>query len=91
MSGLIYPVAVKPPSAINSWGSWPADVRETLVRWNKDAGRLTFVRSRFVFKCADCSEFCRAHTSGAAVCEGLWLCDDCLIERARTNNRKETR
>lgn len=36
-----------------------------------------------VFKCADCSQFCKPHPSGAAVLDDDWLCDDCLIDRAR--------
>jgi hypothetical protein len=37
-----------------------------------------------VFKCTDCNAFCYPHKHGAAVLDGDWFCDDCLIERART-------
>jgi hypothetical protein len=37
-----------------------------------------------VFKCVDCRQFCKPHGNGAAVLDGEWLCDDCLIARART-------
>jgi hypothetical protein len=36
-----------------------------------------------VFKCVDCLQFCKPHGSGAAQLDGDWLCDDCLIARAR--------
>lgn len=85
----IYPVPVKPPSAINSWPGWPEDVYETLWAWNHrkvEAGqlvsRLSFGRRTGVFKC-DCGEFCLPHRGGAAVLDGVPLCDDCLIARAR--------
>lgn len=81
MNDRIYPIAIKPPSRINSWGGWPADVVATLRRWNREG--LTFQRSWFVFKCCDCKAFCLPHRSGVAVCNGAPLCDDCLIERAR--------
>lgn len=82
--GRIYPVAVKPPSGIGTWNAWPEDVHDTLREWNRSKG-LSFVRTANVFKCEDCEAFCRAHEHGAAVLrDRTWLCDDCLITRART-------
>lgn len=80
MSDRIYPVPVKAASRINSWGAWPFDAEPQIREWNH--GHLTFVRGP-VFKCVDCAEFCQSHTYGAAVLDGDWLCDDCLIVRAR--------
>lgn len=90
MTTRIYPVPIKPRSAINSWDGWPEDVVGALRRWN--SGHLSFRRSATgslfspvyaVFKCEDCEEFCETHPHGAAVLDGAWLCDDCLIARAR--------
>lgn len=99
MADRIYPVPVKPASKIGTWSAWPADVVETLKMWNGGRGvpgkrraRLTFRRTSSgsifepsvnVFKCEDCSAFCKSHSCGAAVLDGAWLCDDCLIARAR--------
>lgn len=84
MAERIYPVRVKPASDIGRWGQWPEDVEGLLHWWNKQ-GRLTFHRTATgnVFKCEDCGEFCEPHTHGAAVLSGDWLCDDCVIARAR--------
>lgn len=91
MTERIYPVRVKPASGIGRWGQWPQDVEQLLRWWNKQ-GRLTFRRTATgsifdpqvnVFKCEDCSEFCEPHAHGAAVLDGDWLCDDCVITRAR--------
>lgn len=81
----IYPVPVKPPSQISTWDSWPKDVRSIIRHWNKKREvRLSFVRTLYTFKCDDCDTFCHAHSCGAAVFPGeLWVCDDCLIQRAR--------
>ncbi len=74
------------------WGSWPDDVRPILESWNagprakrKEYGdhSLSFRRWLGVFKCWDCARFCEPHANGAAVLDGDWLCDDCLIARAR--------
>lgn len=99
MPDRIYPVPVKPASNISSWSGWPADVVDTLRQWNSGRGvpgrrraslsfRQTLSGSFFdpsvsVFKCTDCAEFCKPHGHGAAVLGGDWLCDDCLIARAR--------
>lgn len=90
MSAPIYPVPIKPASAISTWRGWPDDVRDVIWDWNhgglhghRRISRLTFKRSSGVFKCPDCNAFCRAHAHGAAVLDGDWLCDDCLIARAR--------
>lgn len=94
MSDRIYPVPVKPASGINSWNGWPDDVRDTLRHWNGGHRGLSFRRSATgsifepsvcVFKCVDCEQFCAAHRHGAAVFKGDWLCDDCLIARARAS------
>lgn len=86
MRGRIYPVPIKPASPINTWRDWPADVREIIHGWNHGKG-LTFIRSPNVFKCFDCGAYCRTHRHGAAVFRdrrgGEWLCDDCVIARAR--------
>jgi hypothetical protein len=89
----IYPVPVKPRTSINTWDGWPDDVRTTLRHWNGGHRGLSFRRSATgsifeptvsVFKCSDCEQFCEPHPHGAAVLKGDWLCDDCLIARART-------
>lgn len=88
--GRIYPVPIKPATDINTWSGWPVDVVETLRKWNR--GRLSFRRTQTgsifepdvaTFKCVDCAQFCKAHRHGAAQLDGDWLCDDCLIARAR--------
>lgn len=86
----IYPVPIKPPSKIGTWDSWPEDVRPMIWGWNhhhpsgyRMMSALSFVRSNMVFKCPDCEQFCVPHANGAAVLLGTWLCDDCLIQRAR--------
>jgi hypothetical protein len=86
----IYPVAIKPKSAITTWGGWPDDVRDLLHVWNRyaSAHSLSFRRSGNVFKCMDCEQFCEPAESGAAVLDGDWLCDDCLIQRARANTSR---
>ena len=62
---------------------------------HKRISRLSFRRSLrgslyepgvHVFKCTDCEEFCAPHRNGAAVLDGDWLCDDCLIARARAES-----
>jgi hypothetical protein len=93
VSDRIYPVPIKPASPISTWAGWPDDVRETIWDWNhhdhrplhdhRCISRLSFKRSSHVFKCPDCEQFCEAHRNGAAVFDGEWLCDDCLIARAR--------
>jgi hypothetical protein len=89
VSGRIYPVPVKPPSAINTWSGWPDDVRDTLRSWNGKGSshRLSFIwyGASSVFKCTDCEEFCAVHRHGAARLDGDWLCDDCLVARARAS------
>lgn len=91
--GPIYPIPVKPYSGISSWDGWPDDVVRVLKTWNSGQGlRLSFRRSLTgsifgvhlsVFKCVDCEQYCKPHPFGAAVLDGEWLCDDCLIQRAR--------
>jgi hypothetical protein len=81
----IYPVPVKPPTNIKSWGGWPDDVRPILWKWNHGhpgESRLRFTNNGFdVFKCPDCQEFCK-QPLGAEL-DGDFICDDCLIGRAR--------
>jgi hypothetical protein len=83
---------VKPATEIDSWSDWPDDVR-SLLRWmnHYSTQRLRFMRlwtdlKILTFVCTDCKEECGAHTYGAAVLDDDWLCDDCLIERARAEN-----
>jgi hypothetical protein len=87
----IYPVPVKPKSTITNWGQWPADAEPQIRKWNRQ-GLLSFGGSGGVFKCIDCQEFC-LHGMTAFVRtrrekkrgwdHGAYICDDCLIERAR--------
>jgi len=71
-------------ASIGTWSGWPDDVRDTLHEWNRSKG-LSFVRTHLTFKCEDRGSFCRAHEHGAAVLrDRTWLCDDCLINRARS-------
>lgn len=79
----IHPVAIKPSSRIGSWDGWPEDVRDTLWGWNHKGGdhALSF-RENAVFKCPGCEQFCRQHNG--AVLDGVPVCDDCLIGRARS-------
>ena len=79
--GRIYPVDVKQPSNIDNWGKWPEDVEATIRDWNRGKG-LSFAWIG-TFKCEDCQKFCKAHRYGAAQLNGVPLCDDCLIARAR--------
>jgi hypothetical protein len=78
--------AIKPTSGIESWVGWPADVRELLREWNRGTRdrpmKLSFYR-RGIFDCADCGVRCEPARSGVAYLNGSWLCDDCLIDRAR--------
>ncbi len=79
MSDRIYPIPVKQPSGITTWGQWPADVEPLLKRWNRGKG-LRFGGGG-VFKCDDCAEFCTQPLR--AELRGQPLCDDCLIQRGR--------
>lgn len=79
----LYPVPVKPASTIANWNGWPEDVRDTLRAWNGGRG-LTFVRGG-IFKCEGCEAFCESHTHGRAELKRVPYCDDCLIEKARTD------
>lgn len=92
-SDRIYPVPLKPASGIASWAGWPEDVVKTLKHWNsgdywatrgKVSGQGLSFRGWGVFKCADCEEFCEPQKNGTAMFNGDELCDDCLIERARS-------
>ena len=79
--GRIYPLPVKPRTKINRWSDWPEDcvdtIREMVRGWYATGG---------VFKCADCGEFCHPHPHGVPHIKETndIVCDDCLIERART-------
>lgn len=81
----IYPIKLKPASKINSWYQWPGDVRGILHEWNKrkEGNRLSFPYNNFVFKCIDCKEFCEPHSTTTARLDGDFICDDCLIKKAR--------
>lgn len=94
----IYPVQVKPRTAISRWSQWPEDcvdeIRRLVRGWYSTGG---------VFKCADCEAFCEPHPHGVPHVSGPgWkgthgypllaaerhlkadvLCDECLIARAR--------
>lgn len=78
---------IKPASGIESWGSWPDDVRDLLREWNRGTldrpMKLSFYR-RSIFDCADCRARCEPATSGVAYLNARWLCDDCLIDVARS-------
>jgi hypothetical protein len=73
----------KPASGIANWNGWPEDVRETIRAWNNGRG-LTFVRGG-IFKCDGCEALCESHQHGRAELKGVPYCDDCLIEKARTD------
>lgn len=90
---LIRSGAAKPRSKITSWSGWPADVVETLHRWNRK-GRLSFRYHRQRFpRC----EFCGLHFERESTVAVLYrvaerngaskygrtACDDCVIARAR--------
>lgn len=81
---LILGVDLKPSGNIVSWGGWPDDVHALLKAWNGKHGdhKLSFYR-RGIFQCADCGSWCEPATSGVAFLDKRWLCDDCLITRAR--------
>lgn len=79
-------------SSIVTWDGWPDDVREIVRRWNAD-GRLRFVYLGMPFACPYCRR--RVDSAGSTACRlhGLFVCDDCMIERARrygTRGRPET-
>lgn len=77
-------------SKVRSWEGWPADVRETLLSWNR-LRLLSFVGMDTVgrilpqptFKCPDCERFINPSGSTACKLEGVLICDDCMIDRAR--------
>ena len=79
-------VEIKPASGIVNWAGWPDDVRDLLRGWNRGSKdrpmKLSFYR-RGLFDCADCGARCEPASSGVAFLNGRWLCDDCLISRAR--------
>ena len=88
-------VDVKPSSGIERWGDWPNDVRPLLEHWNKSVWvGLSFYR-RGLFDCDDCHARCEPSKDGVATFGATtfgsrqwhkqreWLCDDCLIARAR--------
>lgn len=80
-------IEVKPASGIENWAAWPDDVRALLMEWNsgRPEARLSFYR-RGLFDCADCCERCEPARNGVACIKTHgreWLCDDCLIGRAR--------
>jgi hypothetical protein len=82
----LYPLPLKPATRINTWTAWPPDVEPILRDWHRNRGHLTFTRGP-IFKCVDCTRFCEAHQHGAAVLKGDWLCDECLIARARAQKK----
>lgn len=77
----VHPVPLKPRSNIRTWEDWPEDVQKVLKTWNSN-WLLSFYGSR-VYKCSDCSEYCEGHSS-VAFQNHEWVCDDCLIDRARS-------
>ena len=81
---------IKPATRIDTWSDWPDDVRGLLRWWNHyDTQRLRFVRLQgdgATFVCPDCKNECVAHPYGSAVLDDDWLCDGCLVERARAEN-----
>ena len=85
----LHPVELKPASSIRSWRDWPPDIVETLRWWNGRHGahKLSF-RGWQVFKCPDCEWFCEPQKYGNASLGGVDICDECLIERARTAQRE---
>ena len=86
--GPIYPVPVKPPSRYNRWRDWPEELVPAIQRLVRGWYRVG------VFKCWDCEAFCESHPHGAAHVRtgrargdrdrGVPICDDCLIEAAKT-------
>lgn len=79
---------VRPAGPIASWGGWPDDVREVLLRWNKgkDGHTLSFVglsASWKVFVCARCEQFCEWQRNGTCRIDDDLYCDDCVIELVR--------
>lgn len=80
----IYPIVLKPPSGITTWNGWPADVVDTLRRWNRRGDRHSLSFSGHgVFKCWECKAFCEPQKYGTAVLDGNQVCDECLIDLAR--------
>jgi predicted RNA-binding Zn-ribbon protein involved in translation (DUF1610 family) len=74
-------------SRILSWEGWPEDVVEIVRYWNRDK-RLRFNYTSLTFKCPDCSRFVNAKGSTAARLDGAYVCDDCVIRRARKYGRR---
>lgn len=78
-------------SRIRSWEGWPDDVRETLRSWNR-LRLLSFVGMDTIarvppqpsFKCVDCGRFINPSGSTACKLEDYLICDDCIIDRARS-------
>lgn len=80
-----WPQDVEP--VLLSWNSGPRSRRKEYgdhsLSFRRSLRGSIFEPSMSVFKCVDCSEFCEPHAHGAAVLDEDWLCDECLIGRAR--------
>ncbi len=67
---------------IKSWNGWPADVVEKLRELNK-ARRVRFIFVSHIYECGGCHDY--IDSLGVAAChfDGVFLCDDCVVEAAR--------
>jgi hypothetical protein len=92
-------VPVKCQPAVRGWGGWPEDVVDTLRRWNSNSKSLSFYGmdywgglatgfAKFSEKCTECGDF--FNNSGTTACwlKNRWVCDDCIVALARTENTK---
>ena len=73
----------KPPSNIETWTDWPADIVADLRALNHaSCSRLRFPYTKG-FTCTRCEADCAPNRYGDACLDGAYYCDDCLIDKAR--------
>jgi hypothetical protein len=75
-------ICIVTSSRVKSWEGWPDDVRETLRHWNCRRA-LSFRYTHRLFKCPDCERFIDPAGTAACHLHESFICDDCIIDRAR--------
>lgn len=89
--GSVNTISFRPRSGIESWDSWPEDVRALLKQWNKERD-LTFTRIDdvvgaypIIFQCEVCHEWYRPSKNGVCVYFDKAMCDHCMVIHARAS------